>query len=109
MLEPQLQEKLRLLKIDVLSFLNTLAVSTSVALDLENISSSTSTSEPELKGIIGTLRRMKINDMSLILPAGRDSSGRLRWQLNQKLVNKKELAEFLEKEILGKAGLKIKR
>ena len=104
-----MQNKLRLLKIDLLYFLNTLAVTDSVALDIEEISSATSTSEIDLRGVIGTLRRMKLGDESLIIPAGRDDKGRLRWKINESVVNKRDLAEFLEKEILGKDDLKFKK
>lgn len=102
----QLEERLRLLKIDLLTLLHTLAVTDSIALELNEISNSTSTPEPELKGSISALRRMKIGDETLIVPCGRDDNGRLRWQINEKIVNKKELAKFLEEEILGKENLK---
>ncbi|OGH14022.1 MAG: hypothetical protein A3H50_00985 [Candidatus Levybacteria bacterium RIFCSPLOWO2_02_FULL_37_10] len=97
-----LQEKLRLLKVDVLSILHILAVTDSIALELNEISDSTSTSESDLRGIISTLRRMKVGEESFITPAGRDSDGRLRWKINEAIVSKKELAIFLEEEILGK-------
>ena len=96
-----LQEKLRLLKLDLLSVLHTLSVSDSIALELNEISDSTSTPESDLKGQLSTLRRMKFNDESLIVPAGRDNDGRLRWKINETVVGKRELALFLEKEILG--------
>jgi hypothetical protein len=101
-MDKQLQEKLRLLKLDLLSFLHALAVTDAIALELNEISDSTSTAEADLKGLISTLRRMKFNEESLIVPAGRDSDGRLRWKINEKIVNKRELAMFLEEEILGK-------
>jgi len=102
-MDKQLQEKLRLLKVDLLSFLNVLAVTESIALELNEISDSTSTPESDLKGLISTLRRMKFNDEPLIVPAGRDNDGRLRWKINEKVVSKNELAKFLEEEILGKS------
>lgn len=105
----QLQNKLRLLKIDLLSFLHVLAVSESVALDIDEISSSTNTPEDNLKGIVGTLRRMNLGEEPLIVPAGRDEKGRLRWKINETVVSKNELAKFLEEEILGKEGIKIKK
>ncbi len=98
----QLEDKLRLLKIDLLNILHILAVSGSIALELNEISDSTSTSESELKGSISTLRRMKIDDETLIVPAGRDEDGRLRWKINEKIIKKSDLAKFLEEEILGK-------
>lgn len=103
----QLEEKLRLLKVDLLYILHTLAITESIALELNEISDSTSTPELELKGSISTLRRMKIGDEILIVPAGRDNNGRLRWKINEKIVDKKELAKFLEKEILGKENIKV--
>lgn len=90
------------MKLDLLSFLQILAVTNSVAVDFEEISKSIQTSESELKGKISTLRRMKFNGEILIIPAGRDNDGRLRWKLNEKVVEKNELASFLELEILGK-------
>lgn len=101
-MEKQLQDKLRLLKVDLLSFLHALAVTDAVALELNEISDSTNTTESELKGKISTLRRMKFNNEPIIVPAGRDSDGRLRWKVNEDVVNKRELALFIEKEILGK-------
>ena len=98
----QLEDKLRFLKVDLLSFLHALAVTDAVALELDEISNSTSTAESELKGQISTLRRMKFLDETIIVPAGRDTDGRLRWKINEKLVNKRELALFIESEILGK-------
>lgn len=101
-MDKQLKERLRLLRVDLLSFLHTLAVTDAIALELKEISDSTSTSESDLKGLIGTLRRIKFDEESLIVPAGRDDSGRLRWKINEALVSKNELAKFLEEEILGK-------
>jgi len=106
-MDKQFQERLRLLKVDLLSFLHVLAVTDSIALELNEISDSTSTSESDLKGVISTLRRMKFNDESLIIPAGRDNDGRLRWKINESIVRKNVLAKFLEEEILGKEGLKV--
>ena len=105
-IDKRLEEKLRLLKVGLLTILHTLAVVDSIAMELNEISKSTDTPELELKGSISTLRRIKIGDEILIVPAGRDENGRLRWQINEKVVNKKELAKFLEKEILGKENLK---
>lgn len=101
-MDKQFEERLRMLKVDMLHFLHTLAVSDSIAMELSEISNSTSTAEVDLKGIIGTLRRMKFNDDSIIVPAGKDDAGRLRWKINERVVGKKELAKFLEEEILGK-------
>lgn len=108
-MDKPLQERLRLLKLDLLSFLHVLAVSDSVALDLSEISSSTSTPETDLKGVISTLRRMKFAEESIIVPAGRDQDGRLRWKINQQVVDKNELAKFLEEEILGKENIKVRK
>lgn len=105
----ELKEKLRLLKVDLLRILHVLAITDSVALEYSKISSSTGTAEDKLNGSISTLRRMKIGDESLISPAGRDEDGRLRWQINEQVVTKNELAKFLEDEILGKDNIKIKK
>lgn len=102
-----MQDKLRLLKVDLLSFLHALSVTEAIALELTEISNSTSTSESDLKGQISTLRRMKFNEEPLIVPAGRDNEGRLRWKINETVVSKNVLAKFLEEEILGKEGLQI--
>jgi len=108
-MDKELQNKLRFLKLDLLSFLHTLAVTDSIALELDEISSSTSTPESDLIGEISTIRRMKLADEPLVIPAGRDDRGRLRWKINESVVSKSELAKFLEEEILGKEGLKIKK
>jgi len=100
-METCIKDRLRLVKVDVLSLLHVLSVSDSIALELEEISSSTHTSESDLKGIIGTLRRMKFNEESIIQPSGRDQKGRIRWQINKNVVDKNELAIFLEQEIFG--------
>lgn len=102
-MDKQLENKLRLLKLDVLTFLHALSSSDAVALDLEEISTSTTTAESNLKGIISTLLRMKIGEEAIIQPAGRDQKGRLRWKINESVVEKNTLANFLEKEILGKS------
>jgi len=102
-----LQDKLRLLKVDLLSFLHALSVTDAIALELNEISQSTSTAEGNLSRIISTLRRMKFGEESIINPAGRDTKGRLRWKINEAVVSKRDLALFLETEILGKEGLTI--
>lgn len=101
-MDKQLKDKLRLLKVSLLSLLHTLALTDSIALEFNEISDSTSTPEPELKGSIGTLRRIKVGEEILIVPAGRDDNGRLRWKINTAVVSKNDLAKFLEEEILGK-------
>jgi len=105
----ELQEKLRLYKISLLYILHTLAVSEFFALELDKISESTHTAEEDLKGGISALRRIKIGQEFLIMPAGRDEQGRIRWKINENLVSKKDLAKFLEEEILGKEGLTIQK
>ena len=107
-MDKQLEDKLRNLKIDLLRFLHILAISDAVALDINEISSSTSTSENNLRGVTGTLRRLDFNGESIIIPAGRDDKGRLRWRINETVVSKNVLAKFLEEEILGKEGIKLK-
>ena len=53
-----------------------------------------------LGGIFSSLSRQKIDDESLILPWGRSEAGRgLRWKLNTKLIDQKELEREV-KEIL---------
>lgn len=101
----EFKNKLRLLKVDVLRLLLILCTSKSFALEVDEMSKSTSTSEPELKGIVSTLRRIKISDKPIILPAGRDIDGRLRWKIDEASIDKKELAEFLTNEILGKDSI----
>jgi|GEM_PF-3736652 len=101
-MEEELKDKLRLLKLDVLYFLHTLATTKSLAVDLKGISGSTGTAESDLRGVISTLRRMKYKETSLIRPAGRDDRGRLRWQINTSVVDKEKLGIFLEEEVLGK-------
>lgn len=100
-MDSQLQDKLRMMKLDVLYTLHTLSTTESIALDLEEISDSTQTAEADLRGIISTLRRTKDDEKILILPAGRDDKGRLRWKINEDVVSKSVLAKFLEEEILG--------
>ena len=82
-----------------------LSVSKSFALEIKEMSKSTSTEEPELRGIVSTLRRIKLEDKPLIQPAGRDSDGRLRWKIDESVIDKNELAEFLTSEILGKDSI----
>lgn len=101
-MDEQLKAKLRFFKINLLYILHTLATTDSIALEQSEISDSTSTPEPELKGSISVLRRVKVNEQSLLMPAGRNDDGKLRWRLNEQVVSKNELAKFLEEEILGK-------
>lgn len=108
-MDKQLKEKLRFFKLSSLYILHTLALTDSIALEVNEISNSTNTSEPELKGVITVLRRVKVNEEPLIVPAGRDDEGKLRWRINESVVSKQELAKFLEEEILGKEGLRIGR
>lgn len=105
----EIEDKLRLFRLDVLSVLHSLSSTDSIALKLDELSELTGTMETELKGIVSTLRRTKVEEQSLIQPAGRDANGRLRWQINETAVKKNELSKFLEEEILGKEGLTIAR
>lgn len=107
-MDEQLKGKLRFFKINLLYILHTLAITDSIALEQSEISDSTSTPESELKGSISVLRRVKINEQSLLMPAGRNDDGKLRWRLNEQVVSKNELAKFLEEEILGKEDLRYK-
>lgn len=100
-MDKQLENTLRNLKLDLLSFLNVLSVTDAIALELDEISQSTSTAETDLRGIISTLRRIKVDEECIIVPAGRDDRGRLRWKINEKVVNKNDLADFLSSEIFG--------
>lgn len=102
----EFEYQIRLFKLDLIRFLNILAITEAIALDVEEISNSTSTAEVNLKGIIGALRRIRIGDSPIILPAGRDEKGRLRWALNKSVIDKQKLARFLENEILGRERLK---
>lgn len=99
-MKKEIFNKLRYLKVEILNLLLTLSTSEFIALDLKNISNSTSTAEVDLRGIISSVRRLKFNgDETLIMPAGRDSDGRLRWKINTNIINKEELADFLINEI----------
>lgn len=102
MIDYQLAKTLRRYSLDVLNILHLLTTTKSFALETQEISQSTSTAESNLKGIITTLQRLKINDDSIVVPAGRDSDGRLRWRINEQIINKNDLAKFLEDEIFGK-------
>lgn len=54
-----------------------------------------------LGAIFSSLSRRKINNQSLIIPWGKDASGRgLRWRLNEKLIAKKELL-LIVRELLA--------
>ena len=107
-MDDYIKEKLRKYKLDVLGVLHTLCVVPSVALETEEISKSTGTAETDLRGILSTIRRLKISGEPLIQPAGRDVDGKLRWRINQKAISKDELANFLEDEIIGEDYTKKK-
>lgn len=106
-MDEKLKNKLREFRINILTFLHTLATTDSIALDERQISDSTGTANEDILGIVITLRRIKVNGESIIQKAGRDNEGRYRWRINEPAISKKELSEFLEKEILGKEGLHV--
>ena len=97
-MDSDIEYLIRKLKLDMLSFLYILASTKAVALDVDEISRSIKNNQnADLRGIIGTLRRLRIDNQTFIIPAGRDSKGRLRWQINESLVSKNELSKLIEK------------
>jgi len=63
------------------------------------VSNSTSTADQSVGGTISAISRIKINNKPLIIPMGKDEEYGIRWQLNQKLIEKGELKEIIN-EIL---------
>lgn len=58
----------------------------------------TADSENENKligGVISGLSKVKIKELPLILPAGRDKKEGMRWVLNPKVISREELKEIL--------------
>jgi hypothetical protein len=108
-MDKALKDKLMHYKVSVLRFLLLLATTDSFSLELTEISQSTGTAEEDLKGPISVLRRTKNKGKPLIKVSGKDEKGRYLWRINPEAVDKKELADFLTNEILGKDGLSFSK
>lgn len=57
----------------------------------------------QLGGILGSVRRTKINGMHLTVPICRDSKEGVIWQLNEEIASKEDFRK-ITKEILIKVG-----
>lgn len=74
--------------------------STGAYLSVDKVSQSIHTSDETNKtkvvgGVISSLAKIKINDSSLILPAGKDDREGMRWVLNEKVITREQLRDIL--------------
>lgn len=92
-----IEEKIRRLKIPQLEILKLLADSSDGVSSSKEISQTTGTSSYELGAVITPLRRVKVENKNLIIPAGREIDNSVRWQINEDLIPRDELRLLLTK------------
>lgn len=59
------------------------------------ISTSESTAEQTMGGVISSVVKMRIKDEPLLLAMGKDEFG-VRWKLNERVISKQELKELVD-------------
>ena len=89
-----IEEKIRQLKIPQLEILKLLVESNNGASSSKEISDATSTASFVLGAMITPLRRIKVDNKNLIIPAGREDNS-VRWQINEGLISKNDLKVLL--------------
>lgn len=88
------------MSLNQLKALEVLASSKNEIIEANDSSKNVRLKGKNLGGIFSSLSRHKIGEESFILPWGRAEGGRgLRWKLNTKIINQKELKEII-REIL---------
>lgn len=93
--------ELHRMSLNQLKALEVLASSKNGIIEANDSSKKVSLKGKNLGGIFSSLSRHKVGEDGLILPWGRAEGGRgLRWKLNTKLIDQKELKEVI-KEILA--------
>lgn len=90
-----IEQRIRQLKFPQLEILKILAESREGVSSSKEIGDATSTAVYLLGAMITPLRRLKIDDQCLIIPAGREADNSVRWQINEDLISKDELKELL--------------
>lgn len=63
------------------------------------VSNPTGSTDQSIGGTISAISRIKVNTEPLILPMGKDDEEGIRWQLNEKIIEKDRLEEIIN-EIL---------
>ena len=91
----KIEEKIRGLTIPQLEILKLLAESKDGILDSQEIMTTTHTATATFGAYISSLKKFKSEGgHSIIIPAGRTEEG-MRWQLNEKVIEKKQLLTIL--------------
>ena len=90
-----IEVKIRQLKIHQLEVLKLLTESDDGVSSSKEISQTTGTSSYELGAVITPLRRIKVDDKNLIIPAGREIDNSVRWQINENLISRNKLKALL--------------
>lgn len=90
----KIEEKIRSLTIPQLEILKALAESPHGIMDSQEIMSTTATATTTFGAYISSLKKFRIDDKSIVMPAGRTTEG-MRWQLNEDLIEKHRLLEIL--------------
>lgn len=90
-----LEEKIRQLKIPQLQILKLLADSPMGVSSSKELGDATSTASYTLGAMLTPLRRLKIDNKPLIVPAGREADNKVRWQINEEVIGRDNLKILL--------------
>lgn len=91
-----IEARIRNLKLTQLEVLKQLATSNDGILDQEEIMDATHTSSYTFGALVGSLKKFKDNvGQPLIKTAGETDKNGMRWQLNEKVIDKIRLLEIL--------------
>ncbi|EKE05102.1 MAG: hypothetical protein ACD_19C00426G0124 [uncultured bacterium] len=91
----EIESRIRQLKIPQLQILKIITENESGVSSSKEIGDTTGTSLQLLGAMITPLRRIKIDNKNLIIPAGREVDNSVRWQLNNELITRNELKALL--------------
>ena len=103
MRNPDIESKLRRATKGQLTALNVIARapnSLATTSQIQNVlysqvSNPTGATDQSVGGTISAISRIKVNNEPLILPMGKDDEEGIRWQLNEKVIEKDKLEEII--------------
>ena len=103
MRNPDIESKLRRATKGQLTALNVIARapnSLATTSQIQNVlysqvSNPTGATDQSVGGTISAISRIKVNNEPLILPMGKDDEEGIRWQLNEKVIEKDKLKEIV--------------
>lgn len=109
MRDPNIENKLRRATRGQLLALNVVAkspISLATTSEMQDVlyaqvDDSTGTASQSVGGTISAISRIKIDNESLLIPMGKDVQQGIRWQLNEKVMEKEKFKEVIDEILMS--------